>query len=108
MGKSQRLAPDRRMHEGLQRAAFGTDATSQGVHEEGFMPLDGRVEPFFAADLEPKPELHGYRKLLEQFGIEPTRALMAEDMVRNLAPAKQLGMTTVWVDTGSERGSHGY
>jgi putative hydrolase of the HAD superfamily len=29
-------------------------------------------------------------------------------MVRNLAPAKQLGMTTVWVDNGSERGNHGY
>jgi putative hydrolase of the HAD superfamily len=28
--------------------------------------------------------------------------------VRNLAPAKQLGMTTVWVDNGSERGSHGF
>ena len=33
---------------------------------------------------------------------------MVEDMVRNLAPAKQLGMTTVWVDNGSERGNHGY
>ena len=26
----------------------------------------------------------------------------------NLAPAKALGMTTVWVDNGSERGNHGY
>jgi len=33
---------------------------------------------------------------------------MVEDMVRNLAPAKQLGMTTVWVDNGSERGNHGF
>ncbi|MFL6930763.1 MAG: HAD-IA family hydrolase, partial [Xanthobacteraceae bacterium] len=62
----------------------------------------------FAADLTPKPELHGYRKLLGQFGIDPNRAVMVEDMVRNLAPAKQLGMTTVWVDNGSERGNHGY
>ena len=29
-------------------------------------------------------------------------------MVQNLAPAKALGMTTVWVDNGSERGDHGY
>ena len=60
------------------------------------------------ADLTPKPELHGYRKLLDQFGIEPRRRCMVEDMVRNLAPAKSLGMTTVWVDNGSERGNHGY
>jgi putative hydrolase of the HAD superfamily len=66
------------------------------------------LHDIFAADLTPKPELHGYRKLLEQFAIEPAEALMAEDMVRNLAPAKQLGMTTVWVDNGSERGSHGF
>ena len=66
------------------------------------------LHDIFAADLTPKPELHGYRKLLDQFEIEPTRAVMVEDMVRNLAPAKQLGMTTVWVDNGSERGSHGF
>jgi putative hydrolase of the HAD superfamily len=66
------------------------------------------LHDIFAADLTPKPELHGYRKLLDQFGIEPAHAVMVEDMVRNLAPAKQLGMTTVWVDNGSERGSHGY
>jgi putative hydrolase of the HAD superfamily len=28
-------------------------------------------------------------------------------MAQNLKPAKALGMTTVWVDNGSERGSHG-
>ena len=66
------------------------------------------LHDIFAADLTPKPELHGYRKLLDQFEIVPTSALMVEDMVRNLAPAKALGMTTVWVDNGSERGRHGF
>jgi putative hydrolase of the HAD superfamily len=66
------------------------------------------MHDIFAADLTPKPELHGYRKLLDQFEIEPTRAVMVEDMVRNLAPAKSLGMATVWVDNGSERGNHGF
>ena len=66
------------------------------------------LHDIFAADLTPKPELHGYRKLLDQFEIDPTRAVMVEDMVRNLTPAKQFGMTTVWVDNGSERGSHGF
>ncbi len=46
--------------------------------------------------------------LCEQFGIEPKHALLADDMVQNLVPAKALGMTTVWVDNGSERGNHGY
>ncbi len=36
------------------------------------------------------------------------RAAMVEDMAQNLKPAKELGMTTVWVDNGSERGNHGH
>jgi putative hydrolase of the HAD superfamily len=74
----------------------------------GIAAVVDHLHDIFAADLTPKPELHGYRKLLDQFGIEPARAVMVEDMVRNLAPAKSLGMTTIWVDNGSERGSHGY
>ena len=56
----------------------------------------------------PKPDPHGYELLCERFGIDPAHALLADDMVQNLAPAKALGITTVWVDNGSERGNHGY
>src|SRR4051794_18367130 len=61
-----------------------------------------------ASELRPKPDPHGYQLLCEQFGIDPTHALLADDMIQNLAPAKALGMTTVWVDNGSERGDHGF
>jgi putative hydrolase of the HAD superfamily len=61
-----------------------------------------------AAELRPKPAEHGYRLLLDRFGIDPGRAAMVEDMAQNLKPAKMLGMTTVWVDNGSERGNHGH
>ena len=60
-----------------------------------------------ASGLRPKPDPHGYALLCERFGIDPARALLVDDMAANLAPAKALGMTTVWVDNGSERGSHG-
>jgi putative hydrolase of the HAD superfamily len=52
----------------------------------------------------PKPDPKAYAVLCERHGIEPTRALFADDMARNLAPAKALGMTTLWVDNGSEQG----
>jgi len=61
-----------------------------------------------ASELRPKPDPHGYALLCDRFGIEPARALLVDDMAQNLVPAKQLGMTTVWVDNGSERGNHGY
>jgi putative hydrolase of the HAD superfamily len=34
--------------------------------------------------------------------------LLADDMIKNLAPAKRLGMTTVWVDNGSEQAGRDY
>ena len=52
----------------------------------------------------PKPQPGAYTHLCETHGIDPTRALFVEDMARNLAPAKAIGMTTVWIDNGSEQG----
>jgi putative hydrolase of the HAD superfamily len=60
-----------------------------------------------ASELRPKPDPHGYSVLCERFGIDPNHALLVDDMAQNLKPAKELGMTTVWVDNGSERGDHG-
>ncbi len=54
----------------------------------------------------PKPDPRAYAEMCERHAIEPRRALFAEDMARNLVPAKRLGMTTVWVDNGSEQASH--
>jgi putative hydrolase of the HAD superfamily len=61
-----------------------------------------------ASSYRPKPDPYGYTLLCERFGIDPAHALLADDMAQNLAPAKALGMTTVWVDNGSERGNHGF
>jgi putative hydrolase of the HAD superfamily len=68
----------------------------------------GELHDIHSAELRPKPDEHGYRLLLERFVIDPACAAMVEDMAQNLKPAKQLGMTTVWVDNGSERGNHGH
>jgi putative hydrolase of the HAD superfamily len=56
-----------------------------------------------ASSYRPKPDPHGYELLCERFGIDPKHALLADDMVKNLGPAKALGMMTVWVDNGSEQ-----
>jgi putative hydrolase of the HAD superfamily len=58
-----------------------------------------------AAEYRPKPEPEIYRKLIEQHVIDPNCTVMVEDMARNLLPAAALGMTTVWVRTGSEWGA---
>jgi putative hydrolase of the HAD superfamily len=60
-----------------------------------------------ASELRPKPDPHGYALLCDRFAIDPRQALLVEDMAQNLKPAKAIGMATVWVDNGSERGNHG-
>lgn len=59
-----------------------------------------------ACSFLPKPDAHGYRLLVERFEIDPAAAVLVEDMAKNLTPAKALGMTTVWVNNGSDHGDH--
>lgn len=54
----------------------------------------------------PKPDPQAYADLCRRHDIAPERALFLDDMIRNLAPAKALGMTTVWLDNGSEQAGH--
>ncbi len=71
--------------------------------------LDDLFEHVFdihAMEYRPKPDILAYEALVEVTGIDPRRAVFVEDMAANLRPAKALGMTTVWVNNGSERGDH--
>ena len=45
----------------------------------------------------PKPDKLVYSNMVEQLEIKPQAAVMIEDMAKNLIPAYELGMTTVWL-----------
>ena len=67
--------------------------------------LDGVFEDIF--DIHrmqhlPKPAAASYDSLCAQLDINPARALFVEDSAHNLVPAKVLGMTTIWVNHGTE------
>lgn len=55
------------------------------------------------ADLVPKPAPATFRRMLEQFDIDPTTAAFFEDTPANLLPASALGMTTVLIGDGRGR-----
>ena len=66
----------------------------------GRLGITHHIEAIFdivAADYRPKPEPDSYHQLIAEHGIDPSRAVLVEDIARNLAPAAALGMTTVWV-----------
>lgn len=70
---------------------LGLGGSFEGVHD------------ITAMDLVPKPDARAYLGLCDAFAVDPTTALFVEDMARNLKPAKAIGMTTVWIDNGSEQ-----
>jgi putative hydrolase of the HAD superfamily len=111
-----RVAPDERLVRGLGRlpgrkfvftngdAPYARRVLERiGVHDQF-----EQLHDIHASELRPKPDPHGYSLLCSNFGIDPGAACLVEDMAQNLRPAKALGMVTVWVDNGSERGSHDY
>jgi len=110
------LAPDPRIAAGLARlpgrklvftngdadyaarvlARLGLDAAFEAIHD------------IHACAYLPKPDPRAYAGMCAALNVDPTRAVFVEDMARNLKPAKAIGMTTVWVNNGSERGDHGH
>jgi putative hydrolase of the HAD superfamily len=110
-----RVTPDARLARGLGRLPG-----RKFVFTNGDAPYARRVleaigvgdqfddlHDIHSSELKPKPDPHGYAVLCKRFAINPAAAVLIEDMAANLKPAKALGMTTVWVDNGSERGNHG-
>ncbi|WP_339634069.1 pyrimidine 5'-nucleotidase [uncultured Sneathiella sp.] len=62
--------------------------------------IDHHFEHIFdivAADYKPKPHKPVYEKLIRELDIDPEKAVLFEDMAVNLAPAHDMGMTTVWI-----------
>ena len=45
----------------------------------------------------PKPSMKAYKILIEKYKIEPQYCILVEDIARNLKPAHELGMKTVWI-----------
>lgn len=55
--------------------------------------FDGRVVS--GEEKTRKPYMKIYNTLLSKFDVDPSRALYTDDNIRNLHPAKELGMHTV-------------
>ncbi len=74
----------------------------------GIEDLFDDVFDIVAAEMLPKPRLEVYHKFLKDHDVDPEKSVMFEDMVRNLKPAHELGMATVWINTGDEWGRADY
>ena len=84
------------------------------AHAEGVMGALGVTHHFeaifdiVASDYRPKPERIVYDKFVADHNVNPTRAVMVEDMAHNLAPAHEIGMTCVWITSDNDWAKAGH
>jgi putative hydrolase of the HAD superfamily len=61
-----------------------------------------------ASDYIPKPQRYTFEKMVTRHGVDATVACFFEDSERNLAPAAELGMTTVLVGDHAAASTAGF
>lgn len=99
------LEPDPRLIAALERLpgrrlifTNGSGPHAERVLEKlGVAHLMEDVFHIASADYLPKPALSTFQKMARQLGVSPHGAAFFEDSEKNLAPAAELGMTTILV-----------
>lgn len=108
------LAPDPRLIAAVERLPGRRYIFTNGCRRHaarileriGAAHLFGEIWDIRTIGFSPKPEAGAYDAVVAASGIAPQRAAMFDDIPHNLAPARALGMTTVWLNTGHDF-SHG-
>lgn len=78
----------------------GTVAHAEAVLDR--IGIANRFDGIFdiaAADFVPKPNPEPYHKMVQEHDVVPEKAVMVEDIAKNLKVPAELGMKTVWVKT---------
>lgn len=79
---------------------YTNGSTGHSTNVTRYLGIDGHFEACFdivAANFLPKPDATAFDAFLARYDIDPGRAAMVEDMARNLVPARDRGMATVWL-----------
>ena len=76
----------------------GSKAHAENVTKKiGIDRLFDGVFDIVESNFIPKPSMQAYKKLIQKYKIEPQYCILVEDIARNLKPAYELGMKTVWI-----------
>ena len=76
----------------------GSKAHASNVTKKiGIENLFDGVFDIVDSDFIPKPSIEPYKKIIQKYGLDPEYCIFIEDIARNLKPAYELGMKTVWI-----------
>ena len=104
------LQPDSRLIEALEKiegqrliftnadAAYAKKVTNQlGIDK--FFP---NIFDIIDAEFIPKPYQKPYDLIIKKYNLDPNKSIFFEDILRNLGPAKQMGMKAVWIKNNGD------
>jgi putative hydrolase of the HAD superfamily len=76
----------------------GSKAHASNVTKKiGIQNLFDGVFDIVDSNFVPKPSIEPYKKIIQKYGLDPEYCIFIEDIARNLKPAYELGMKTVWI-----------
>jgi putative hydrolase of the HAD superfamily len=107
------LHPDPRLHQALEQLPGRLIILTNGPSEHAERILKHlEIREFFETIFDirrlsfvPKPAARAYRQMIGQTGIDPWVSTFFEDLARNLVPAHDLGMITVWINNTAHWGN---
>ena len=98
--KDEKLAEEMKKLEG-KKIIFTNGSKKHAINVTRRIGIEQYFDGIFDivdSDFIPKPSIEPYKKLVEKHKIDPKLSVLVEDIARNLKPAYEMGMKTVWVE----------
>ncbi len=98
--KDPKLAKEIEMLEGI-KIIFTNGSRKHALNVTKRLGVDQLFDDIFDivdSDFIPKPLIEPYKKLVKKHKIDPKLCVLVEDIARNLKPAYEMGMQTVWIE----------
>jgi len=100
------LKKDLKLNEELKKLAgkkiiFTNGSKKHALNVTQRIGIDHHFDDIFDivdSNFVPKPAIEPYKKLVEKHKIDPKLCVFVEDIARNLKPAYEMGMKTVWIE----------
>ena len=98
--KDEKLAEEMKKLEG-KKIIFTNGSKKHAINVTRRIGIEQYFDGIFDivdSDFIPKPSIEPYKKLVEKHKIDPKLCVLVEDIARNLKPAYEMGMKTVWIE----------
>ena len=98
--KDEKLAEEMKKLEG-KKIIFTNGSKKHAINVTRRIGIEQYFDGIFDivdSDFIPKPSIEPYKKLVEKHKIDPKLSVLVEDIARNLKPAYEMGMKTIWIE----------